>query len=362
MKDADLALALAAFFETTRKQTKGLATRVVLWLYGSEYDFALGIDEGGESMERGLRKFPKERVDFETYVALYGAGAIQGHITGAAERRAGGGWTGRLEEKREISYIHQLLAPNFSTLKVRCGLDYPGLNARCSIMNAEPHRTAAILLFQEYLRSVYRSVAGADAETLLERLEDLPGHRPADELFAQWQEIEAKLKGEKRPAIYEVKDGKFFVYEKQGKVKRLVNGWLYGIEPEGGVAGAEESGLDSDYERRIAEATFQARMRLLVAEGGRLLGEQGPELVAIAAEQASGALPRLLASIDQLVDLAESNRMQEQHRAVARIVLDRIEKLHALVSRNARILGARGINPEEVREKYLRAQKLRRKL
>lgn len=362
MKDQDLALALGRFFGEVRRETKGLATKVVLWLYGTENDFSHGLDEGGEELEHGLRKFPKDRIDFETYVALYGAGALQGHMSGAAERKPGGGWTGRLEEKREISYIHLLLPPQFGPLKSQCGLDYPGLNARCSIMNAEPHRTSAILLFQEYLRSVYRSVAGADAETLVEHLEDLPGHRPADELFGQWQEIEAKLKSEKRPALYEVRDGRFFVYEKQGKTKRLVNGWVFGLAPEAAPEEAGAAELQSDYEKRIVEATLQARLRLLVAETARLFGAEGKDLVALAAEQATGALPKFLSSAEHLVELAETNQMQEQHHPVARAVLERIEKIHALVGRHSRLLAGRGIDAEAIRETLVLAQKLKRRL
>ncbi len=362
MKDDELAVALGRFFEVTRKETKGLATRVVLWIYGREWDYAHGLDEGGEQLEHGIRRLPKERADFEAYVALYGAGAIQGHITGAPERKPGGGWTGRLEEKREIAYIHLLLAQNFSSLKVQCGLDYPMLNARCQLMNAEPHRSAAILLFQEYLRSVYRSVAGADAETLVGHLEELPGHRDAADLFAAWQEIETKLKAEKRPALYEVKDGKFFVYEKIGKRKRLVNGWQFGLAPEVEPGEAEAMELQSDYDKRIVEATFQSRMRLLEAEAARLLGPDGPELIALAADQSSGALGRFLASVDHIVELAESNRMQDAHRPVARQLMARMEQIASAVARHPRLLASRGLDPDVIREKLVLAQKLKRKL
>lgn len=361
MKDDDLVIALGHFYEDIRKEMKGLAARVVWYLYGSEWDYAHGVEEG-EALEGGFHRLPKTRVDFETYVVLYGAGAMQGHATGGAERRAGGGWTGKLEDRREIQYIHQILAPNLSSLKVQCGLSYPALSARVLLMNEEPHRTAAILGFQEYLRSIYRSVVGGDAETLLERLAVLPGHIPPAELFARWKQVEVKLKAEKRPAIYEVKDGKFFVYEKVGKTNRLVNGWLYGVDtpPPESDSGAVEIG--SDYDQRLKEASFGMRMKLLESEAVRLLGDGSDELIALVADHKSGALTKILATVDHLAELAESNTLQESHKPIAKLLIDRMNRMAATVIRKPKLLAACGIEPELIRERQLQAQKMKRKV
>jgi hypothetical protein len=364
MKETDLALSLAEFSIKVRDAVKGLTSRIVWKLYGAEADYVQGEEEGGEELAFGLRRLPKSRVDWESYVLLYSAGAYQGHATGFAERKPGGGYTGRMEERREIQYIHQLLAANASSLAAQCASRHEAIAARLKLMMEEPQRTAAILFFQEYLRSIYRSVAGADAEILVEHLRDMPGSSEPEELLARWKEAEAKLKAEKRSVVYEVRDGRFFVFEKIGKKKRLVNGWIFGVPSEEGEGDDEAAPMpeSSHYEREIEGAGFHLRMSRLRAEAIALLGKNGEEAVAFAAEAKSGTIEKILATIDLLHEAAETNTLDEARKPVAKAVVERMEKIAAGAAKLGRHLPAFDLSSEAIRDRLLKAQKLKRKL
>jgi len=358
-----LALSLAEFSIKVRAAVKGLSSRIVWKLYGAEADYVQGEEKGGEELEFDLRRRPKDRVDWESYILLNSAGAYQGHATGFAERKPSGGYTGRIEERREIQYIHQLLAANASSLAAQCGSRHEAIAARLKLMIEEPQRTAAILFFQEYLRSIYRSVAGADAEILIEHLKEIPGSSEPEELFVRWKEVETKLKAEKRSVVYEVRDGRFFVFEKIGKRKRLMNGWIFGLPAEAGegedeAAPAPES---SHYEREIEGAGFHVRMSRLRAEAIALLGKSGEEAVAFAAEAKSGTIEKILATIDLLHEAAETNTLDEARKPVARAVVERMEKISITAARIGRYLPALNLSTEAIRERLLKAQKLKRK-
>jgi len=362
MSEKEIVLNLGKFALEVRKEIKGLSNKVVWWLYGRDYDYVQGGDEG-EELEYEVKRVPKARQDWESYVLLYGAGAMQGHMSGKAERKVGGGYTGRLDDDKSIQFIHQLFADNCSSLKIQCGLGYPALSERVKLMVEEPQRTAAILFFQEYLRSVYRAIAGADAEILIEHLETLPGKTEPKELLERWKEIELKLKREKRPAVYDVKDGKFFVYEKVGKKKRLINGWLFGIKDEGALEDETDAKEDeSNYVFKIENAPFHTRMNALLTEAYRLLEDEKGELVALAAEHQNGTLNKILSMVQKFSELAESNMLEESQKPGARIIADKMEKIASLVSKNSMIVLRIGIDVEQVRNCSIQLQKLKRKL
>jgi hypothetical protein len=361
VNEYELVLSLAEFAARVRADVKGLSSHVIWNLFGSDADYVHGAEESSQEIKT-MQRIPKSRVDWETYVLLYGAGALQGHMTGAPERR-GGGFTGKLEEKKEIQYIHQLLGNNCSALKAQCGVNYEALNARVALMVAEPHRTAAILFFQEYLRSIYRSVSGADAEILLEHLKSIPGDTAPEELFARWKDVEARLKSERRSAVYEIKDGKFHVFEKIGKTRRLVNGWLFGIEtPEDAGGGPEVAGWNADFDGRVSGAAFFSRTRLVQAEAAWLLNDENEEALELVAESRSGLLSKILASAARFVELAESNMLKDDQKPIAKMIVERMEKIAATAARRSRLLTSAGIDTTLIKERNQQAQKLKRKI
>lgn len=302
MKDEDIAAALAEFGVAIRKEVTGLSQSIVWILYGDTHDYQLGGLDGKDWSAAPLKQ-PKSRVDWETLVLAEGGGALQGHNTGVPERKVGGGFSGRFEEKKNIQFIHQLLPANFMTLKTKCELQIPALNDRAGLLAAEPCRASAIFFFQEYLRSIYRSVIGADEESLRQGLKSLPGGMDVKTLIARWKEIEQRFRTEKKGTRFEVKEGgRLFVYTRVGNDKKLINGWIYGLsgaeEGKGKPAAAVDAGPDGEYEQRLAEGAFCTRTKALLMETQRLLGEGAVELIALAGRRKEGRLEKTVRNIE----------------------------------------------------------------
>lgn len=359
MAEKDLVRELAEFGREAHREVKGLSARIDWHIYGVESDYLVPIGDAS----RDIATSRKERVDWETFVLLDGAGARQGHMTGNPERRTGGGWSGRMEEKKDMQFIHQLLPDNLSALKGKCDLRYPALSERVALMVSEPHCSSAILFFQEFLRSIYRGVSGADAALLLGHLKTLPSNEEPAVILDRWNEIEKRVKAEKRSSIYEVKDGHFHVYEKIGKDRRLVNGWIFGIEekrPE--ETAASEGPQASQYEQQVEGAAFHTRMKMLQLEVEHLVGEKSGDVVALVADQKSGALAKLIASIDALAAVDDVRGMEPQRKMALKALADQTEMLAAIASRHAKLIEPFAIDTDALAQAAVKAQNLKRKL
>jgi len=361
MKDEEIAAALAEFAVAIRKEVTGLSQSIVWILYGDTHDYQLGGLDGKDWSAAPLKQ-PKSRVDWETLVLAEGGGALQGHNTGVPERKVGGGFSGRFEEKKNIQFIHQLLPTNFTTLKSKCELQVPALNDRAGLLDAEPCRGSAIFFFQEYLRSIYRSVIGADEDSLRQGLKSLPGGMEIKALVARWKEIEQRFRTEKKGTRFEVKEGgKLFVYTRSGNDKKLINGWIYGLSGaeenrEKPSAGAGDAGADGEYEQRVAEGAFCTRMKALLMETQRLLGEGAVELIAFAGRRKEGRLEKTVRNIESwtirhaALDAAQRGAVRQQAERFAR-------ELRAVLPR-PRLLRQLGLDEAQAKAWLANAEKL----
>lgn len=360
MNEKELVDALAALAVEVRNESKGLTSRITWHIYGSEANYTVMIDS--KSKDDGqVQVKEKARRDWETYVLLEGAGALQGRMTGNADRK-GGVYTGGLEERRDMHFIHQLLASNFSTLKAQCEIRHAALSTRGNLMIDEPHRTAAILFYQEYLRVMYQSTSG-DSSVIAKHLSKFPGFKKPSELLDEWEEAEARLKREKPSSLFDVKNGQFYVYEKVGKEKRLVNGWLFGIdtEPDDPDTGVRADEKTSQYEREIEGAGFHMRMKMLQEEIQLLVGSHASELVGLIADHKSGALTKILASIERFADTNLKDLPDLQKKTVKSLA-DYGERAARLAAGHPRVISALGIRTEDLSAAAMRAQKIKRKM
>jgi len=360
VNERELVDALAALAVEIRNNSKTLSSPITWHIYGTEANYIVMIDS--KSADDGLVEAKaKSRLDWETYVLLEGAGALQGRMTGNPDRK-GGVYTGGLEERRNMHFIHQLLAPNFSTLKARCEIRHTALSARGHLMTDEPHRTAAILFYQEYLRVMYQSTSG-DSSLIAKHLKMFPGVKSPADLLAEWEAVETKLKREKPSSLFEVKNGQFYVYEKVGKEKRLVNGWLFGAEKQeddlDDNVGADEK--TSQYEREIDGAGFHMRMKMLQAEIQLVIGNHASDLVSLIADHKSGTLPKILASIERFADVNIKD-LPESQKKMIKSLTDYGEKTARLATGHPKIISALGIRMEDLTAGAMRAQKIKRKM
>ena len=359
MSESEFAQALAKFGRAVHKEIKGLPARIDWHIYGVESDYLVAIGDDAKP----VTPVRKQRIDWETFILIEGCGALQGHMTGNPERKGGGGWSGRFEEKKDMQFIHQLLPDNLAALRTRCGLKYPVLAERCAMMVGEPQCTSAILFFQAFLKSIYRGSTGADAEILMRHLKTFSSEDDPAEILDRWNDLEKRLKAEKHGSIYEVKEGHFHVYEKLGKDRRLINGWLYGIEEKPSAA-EEESGGDenSQYDIQLEGASFSTRMKLLMRESERLLGDKSSDLITLIADHKSGALSKLLHSVDNLMKMDDIRGMEPQQKIALKTLADRVEAMSATAARKLKLIEPFGIDVDFLRETALKAQNLKRKL
>lgn len=357
MTENELVEALALFAKSVRDEVKGLTSKISWHLYGtnSEYTILFGVSADTEAK---VQAAPKTRVDWETYVMIEGGGALQGRMTGKPERKPGG-FTGNLEERRDMYYIHQLLGPNLSTLKTQCEVRHAALAARAALMNSEPHRTAAILFYHEYLKSVYKSTS-AVTSAILDGLARFPGQTPPEELLARWEETEAQFKLDRPSSLFEIKDGRLYVYEKIGKEKRLINGWLFGLEKETPKE-KEESEPVSQYEREIKDVGFHNRMKLMDAEAKLLLGDGSDDMVSLIADHKAGTLSRILTSLEQFSNL-NPRELEDAQKKMMRALVDHGERITAAAAKRPRLAAAFGINIDDLVAAAGRVQKIKRKL
>ncbi|RMH59448.1 MAG: hypothetical protein D6679_01825 [Candidatus Hydrogenedentota bacterium] len=356
MKDAEIIQPLGSFATAVRKNVKGLSSRIVWYAYGMENEFEAG---GASQEDFTLKPLPKNRVDWETYVLAQGAGALQGHMTGRIDP------DGTLNQDKKTQFIHQILPENFAFLASRCRIPGTGTGGRLGLLLKDPVRASAILFFQEYLRSIYKSVAGADETLLLKLLADLPGSVPPKELLASWRENEEILKKETRNPIYEPDENhQLRIYVKEGKKKKLVNGWLFGTEeePEEEERGAKEIPAGTDYDRRIEKGAFYTRMMALLDEAAFLIGPDGSAVLDAAVEIRSGAVGKMVQAVQKFTDLADSRQLTEQHAKMAESLISRLETLGKIAGSRGRLLESVGLDREALKTAQAETLRLKRKL
>lgn len=361
MNDAEIVKALTEFSTKFTAEVKGLSAKIVWNLYGLEANWSRG-GEKGTDWDAGLQTTSKENVDWETYILANGAGGFQTHLSGKPEIGPGGGFTGKPEEVKGIGFIHQLLPTNLANLKNKCKYTYKSLGDRSALLSAEPIRASAMFFSDLYLQSVYRGVAGSDQEILLKHLKDLPGKYDPSQLLAAWKQLGPVIKTEQPSSSYEVSDGRFKIYRKEGKNKILVNGWLFGEGDEDGGGGGEDIPGASDYGKGLEDRGFHSRMTALCNEGAFLLGKEGGELVALALAHQNGTLAKLLQGVAQFTELAEDNMLQPAHADAAKALLKQLEKFAAAAKINTKLMSSLGLDPDTIRAQTINAQKIKRKL
>lgn len=364
MKEDEVIASLADFSSRAAVEVKGLSGNVVWILYGAERDYVRGGSDGKE-WDKGLVPAAKSRPDWEVYTLVNGAGALQTHLTGLAEKGTGGSYTGKPEELKRVGFIHQLLPNHLGSIKGKADFKYTALNARAALLNSEPARAGAILFFQMYLRSIYRAVSGANETILLQLLESIPGKQEPAKLLATWQKVDERIKAEQPNSSYEIKNGRFAVYLKEGKKKILVNGWMFGEDEAKEEESPDESDAEkprSDYTRKAETFGFHLKMNALNREAEALFGEGAEDLISLAAAHKAGVVARVLESVQKFTDLAESNMLQPAHAEPARALLDQLDRFVAATKKNTRLLKGLGVDLEGIKTQSVNAQKLRRKI